>query len=653
MAIRGSSLASAIVPVGGPAGLPGQGTYAAWLTLPGNAGKSLEDFMAAQKGADGKFQSINGFTGPNPTLDDIGALAKAGPGDALTVTSLGNGAVARTVANSIFDFSVNVKHFGAKGDNATDDTVAIQKAVAFAALIGGCKIFFPAGIYLISAAIAVPAGKCISFEGVGSGASIIRQTSATADGIVYDNTANGPYLTQGQHVRSLTIEAGAGLVTSGFFGQGSTGRGIVYIHGNDNSGVRDVSINGFATGLALLGCYNTLHTNFRVMFGSADAILIDKAPDGTVGAGNRLQQVKPSNNGFSGDNSASHGIRIRASGGEYLAKIDATSFFNALLIDPRAGDQVAYLFFDTILCDTSVGDGAIFDASAGLIVSVAASQFWACFGGARGVVTKGPNLHGLRCTNARIRENAQFGWDHLGGDGIEWICPEIHANGRGSTAGTYSGVRIFSGATAFKSFAILGGSIGNAESSFSAQGEAIRFLGGAAQFRVQGVDMTGAGGGKSPVTFADESQLLSFKMLGNLPAATYGVNPSERIAQTIGGFVAAGADAPAGPKTVYFEPAGPSAYPNTLPFFTARPLLAGKVYVAVSAAPGAGQTFTFRLVQNGTPVGATGVISGASSFAVTFYPGVVLSPGDSYELMAVGSSGAAATIARGFLQMEP
>ncbi len=83
------------------------------------------------------------------------------------------------------------------------------------------------------------------------------------------------------------------------------------------------------------------------------------------------------------------------------------------------------------------------------------------------------------------------------------------------------------------------------------------------------------------------------------------------------------------------------------------PLLAGKVYVAVNTPPGAGQTYTFRLVQNGTPVGPTGVISGASSFAVTFFPGVVLAPGDSYELQVVGSSGAAAMVARGFLQMEP
>ena len=44
MTLRGSSLAGpGIIPVGGPAGLPGQSTYQAWLTLPGNAGKALAD----------------------------------------------------------------------------------------------------------------------------------------------------------------------------------------------------------------------------------------------------------------------------------------------------------------------------------------------------------------------------------------------------------------------------------------------------------------------------------------------------------------------------------------------------------------------------------------------------------------------------------
>lgn len=52
MAIRRSSLsAAAILPVGGPAGLPGQSAFSAWLAL-GNTG-SPADFLASLRGADG------------------------------------------------------------------------------------------------------------------------------------------------------------------------------------------------------------------------------------------------------------------------------------------------------------------------------------------------------------------------------------------------------------------------------------------------------------------------------------------------------------------------------------------------------------------------------------------------------------------------
>jgi hypothetical protein len=86
MAIRSSSLASAYVPVGGPAGLPGQSTFAAWLTLPGNAGKQLADFIAAQKGDPGGVTTLAGKVGALG-LDDIGALAKTGDASALRLTA--------------------------------------------------------------------------------------------------------------------------------------------------------------------------------------------------------------------------------------------------------------------------------------------------------------------------------------------------------------------------------------------------------------------------------------------------------------------------------------------------------------------------------------------------------------------------------------
>lgn len=95
MAIRTSSLAaSAIVPVGGPAGLPGQSTYAAWLAL-GNAG-SLADFIAAQRGAPGGVTTLAGKTGAL-SLADIGALVATAVPYSLKGNLLGSSAAAGDV----------------------------------------------------------------------------------------------------------------------------------------------------------------------------------------------------------------------------------------------------------------------------------------------------------------------------------------------------------------------------------------------------------------------------------------------------------------------------------------------------------------------------------------------------------------------------
>jgi hypothetical protein len=67
-----------------------------------------------------------------------------------------------------YPLSVNVKSYGAAGDGVTDDTAAVQAAVAAAA---GGSVFFPAGIYLTSNAISIPDDT--TFYGTGPG-SIVK-----------------------------------------------------------------------------------------------------------------------------------------------------------------------------------------------------------------------------------------------------------------------------------------------------------------------------------------------------------------------------------------------------------------------------------------------------------------------------------------------
>src|SRR5438445_13125573 len=44
----------------------------------------------------------------------------------------------------------NVKNYGAKGDNATDDTLAIRVAIAAAVSAGGGIIYLPVGRYAVA-----------------------------------------------------------------------------------------------------------------------------------------------------------------------------------------------------------------------------------------------------------------------------------------------------------------------------------------------------------------------------------------------------------------------------------------------------------------------------------------------------------------------
>jgi len=51
----------------------------------------------------------------------------------------------------------SVKDFGAKGDGATDDTMAIQAAMDAAAIVGG-RVHLPPAKYLVKGSLNVPAG---------------------------------------------------------------------------------------------------------------------------------------------------------------------------------------------------------------------------------------------------------------------------------------------------------------------------------------------------------------------------------------------------------------------------------------------------------------------------------------------------------------
>lgn len=71
--------------------------------------------------------------------------------------------------------------YGAVGNGTADDTTAIQNAINAVSAAGGGALFFPAASYKISSALTL--ASYVELRGMGSGVSVINQSSTTANGL--------------------------------------------------------------------------------------------------------------------------------------------------------------------------------------------------------------------------------------------------------------------------------------------------------------------------------------------------------------------------------------------------------------------------------------------------------------------------------------
>ena len=114
------------------------------------------------------------------TVQDV-LDAVTGPNGAASVgyTPAGTGAVATDVQTALRSLQswqvVSVKDptFGAAGDGVTNDHSAIVSAIAYLSSVGGGKLFFPRGNYLVNSSFTVP--NHIIFEGEGKRKSVIKR----------------------------------------------------------------------------------------------------------------------------------------------------------------------------------------------------------------------------------------------------------------------------------------------------------------------------------------------------------------------------------------------------------------------------------------------------------------------------------------------
>jgi Ca2+-binding RTX toxin-like protein len=80
----------------------------------------------------------------------------------------------------------DIRNYGATGDSATDDTVAIQKAIDAASAAGGGKVYVPAGVWRVSDADgsgnALALKSNVILTGDGAGESVLKLAEGTGSG---------------------------------------------------------------------------------------------------------------------------------------------------------------------------------------------------------------------------------------------------------------------------------------------------------------------------------------------------------------------------------------------------------------------------------------------------------------------------------------
>lgn len=159
-----------------------------WAVAPGQV---LTFWAAADGGAQyTDLQDAGGTATASIRADEYGAIPRfRGPDGVIGMWADAGGAsrawveahtapTAGSSSGASVDWLNVVKDFGAKGDGVTDDTTAIQAAVNAAAVAGG-TLYFPAGRYILTAAITWASG--VNAIGAGPRASILQGTDQTKD----------------------------------------------------------------------------------------------------------------------------------------------------------------------------------------------------------------------------------------------------------------------------------------------------------------------------------------------------------------------------------------------------------------------------------------------------------------------------------------
>ena len=331
--------------------------------------------------------------------------------------------------------ALSVKWFGATGNGTTDDTTAINAALA----IGG-PIWVPAGTYKTTDSLVVSvSGTHVS--GAGEGATVIAPSSTTSDVWLVSNSIGMEFCS----IRNFTIAPSAVQTAGAAIHQSGLANIIQY------SGIRITrGYIGFfietTTGVVarISDFYIQSCTSVGILLGSSTGL---------------VQDAFISNGNIS---TCFVGIQFINVSGAYLSKIDVVEATTAgIAIQPPSGLEAFALFFDQVLADTTTAGAGWAIGGAGKCVNIICTNCWAAASASNGITISTPTLNGFTWSAGHIRNNANHGILISGG------CTAVSINGGTqifnngySSPGTYNGISVAGGQTYFQIVGVMAGTGG-------------------------------------------------------------------------------------------------------------------------------------------------------------------------------------------------
>lgn len=316
---------------------------------------------------------------------------------------------------------INVKNFGAKGDNVTDDYAACQAAYnAAVALNTGAEVYWPRGYYLLSQEIIINTiayTKGIRTTGEGRGITTIRPTVATnnvffqqqVDGMTYEGFTVFPTVTQ---------TAGAAIQSN--ISQRTT--------------VRDIELVNCFTGFILNADADFFVDNVDMTGIASDGFEVTGASFGSVD--HCTMKGAAGNTGC--------GFKIISTGGIFLTNTDCTEFTNGIALIPQVtGDSCNWMSVSNSDFDTCTYACLIapLPASTNGVMGCQFSNCWFSTSVNNGIFMSGTGvISGVKFNDCRIFNNSKDGIVIANG-WAEFDACQISGNGI-SAAGTYSGYKL-------------------------------------------------------------------------------------------------------------------------------------------------------------------------------------------------------------------